>query len=65
MKSKNKIALTFNYYLIDNNKTIAVNGIYDGSLIYVAHNILSIEFNYENGATKVICLSENSLISIA
>ena len=61
----NEGALTFNYKPIDYDKTIEENGIYDGSLIYVAHKIINVEFRYENGETKVISLSEICPISIA
>ena len=61
----NEGALTFNYKLIDYNKTLAENGIYDDSLIYVAHKIINLEFKNQNGIATVICLSEDSPIRIA
>ena len=61
----NEGALTFNYKLIDYDKTIEENGIYDDSLIYATHKIMNVEFKYQNGETKVISLSEICPISIA
>ena len=61
----NEGILTFNYKPIDYDKTIRENGICDGSLICIAHKIINIEFENENGITNVICLSEDCPISIA
>jgi vacuolar-type H+-ATPase subunit F/Vma7 len=61
----NEGALTFNYKLIDYDKTISENGIYGGSLIYVAHKIINLEFRDETGAIYLIPLSEDCPISIA
>ena len=61
----NEGTLIFNYKPIDYDKTIAANGIFDGSLIYVAHIIINIEFRHENGITNIIPLSEDCPIRIA
>ena len=57
--------LTFNYKPIDYEKTIAENRIYDGSLIYIAHRIINIEFRTQRGTSTIICLSEDCPIRIA